>query len=101
MPEAHRIMNNQHSINTHCPCSACPNKQVLQLFTSTHTRGHKYKLQTHLATGARKQFFATRVTADWNNLNESTVTAEKVNTFKSRLEKDWSSKDQFSYTFFY
>lgn len=101
MLETYRIMNNQHSINTHCHCSTCPNKQMLQLSTNTHTRGHKYKLQTHLATGARKQFFATRVTADWNNLNESTVTAENVNTFKSRLEKDWSSKDQFSYTFSY
>ena len=100
--ETYRIITHQHSVNTDCLCSKCPNKHMLELSTNTHTRGHKYKLKTHLATGARKQFITTRVTADWNKLSESTVTAENVNIFKSKLEKDWSTEDlKYSYTFSY
>ena len=101
MLETYRIINKQHSINTQCHCSVCPNKEMLQLSTNTRTRGHTHKLQTHLATGPRKSFFATRVINDWNKLNESTVTAKNINTFKSLLEKDWSNIDQFTYTFSY
>ena len=101
MLETYHIMNKQHSINTHCHCSVCPNKEMLQLSTNTHTRGHKCKLQTELATGARRSFFARRITADWNKLNESTVTAKNINSFKSLLENDWSSIYQFTYTFSY
>ena len=80
----------------------CPSKQLLNLSTNTHTRGHSYKLKTHLATGVRQQFFTTRITADWNSLKEATVTAGNVNTFKSRLGKEWSSEAQlYSYTFSY
>ena len=101
MLETYRIMNNQHHIDIHCHCSVCPTKQMLELSKNTHTRGHKYKLRTYLATGARKSFFATRITEDWNKLKEATVAAENINTFKSRLEKDWSSEDQYAYTFSY
>ena len=75
MLETYRIMNNQHHINIHCHCSVCPTKQMLELSKNTHTRGHKYKLRTYLATGARKSFFATRITEDWNKLKEATVAA--------------------------
>ena len=73
---------------------------MLGLSKNTHTRGHKYKLRTYLATGARKSFFATRITEDWNKL-KATVAAENINMFKSRLEKDWSREDQYAYTFSY
>lgn len=100
--EAYRIISNQHHINGHCHCSQCPTKQLLEISTNTHTRGHKYKLKTQIATGARKNFFSTRVTSDWNKLKEETTTAENVNCFKSRLEKDWSNQDlKYSYTFSY
>ena len=100
--ETYRIMNEQHSMNTNCQCSLCPDKQMLDLSANTHTRGHRFKLKTHLASGARKQFFTTRVTADWNSLEEATVTAENVNHFKSRLEKEWSSQElKYQYTFSY
>ena len=100
--ETYRIMTEQHSINGHCRCSLCPEKQLLELSANTHTRGHKYKLKTQIATGTRKQFFSTRVTSDWNSLQESTISAENVNCFKSRLEKEWSNQDlKYSYTFSY
>ena len=100
--ETYRIMTDHHHINGHCRCSVCPNKQLLQLSANTHTRGHQYKLQTQIATGVRKQFFSTRVTADWNSLTADTVTAENVNRFKSKIEKEWSNQDlKFSYTFSY
>ena len=100
--ETYRIMTNQHSINGNCHCSLCPDKQLLDLSSNTRTRGHQYKLKTQLATGARRQFFSTRVTSDWNNLSEDAVTSENVNRFKSSLEKEWSNHDlKFSYTFSY
>ena len=100
--ETFRIMTNQHHINGHCRCSLCPDKQLLQLSANTYTRGHQYKLKTQIATGARRQFFSTRVTADWNSLTTDTVTAENINSFKSKIEKEWSNQDlKFSYTFSY
>ena len=41
MIETYRIATNQHSINGHCRCSLCPTKQLLDLSTNLHTRGHK------------------------------------------------------------
>ena len=100
--ETYRIMTNQHSINGHCQCSLCPNKELLQLSSNTHTRGHQFKLKTQITTGIRKQFFSTRVTSDWNSLSQDTVTADNVNCFKSRLEKEWSNDElKFNYTFSY
>ena len=100
--EAYRIITSQHTINGNCQCTLCPDKQLLELSTNTNTRGHQYKLKTQIATGIRKNFFSTRVTADWNSLQETTVTAENINCFKSRLGKEWSNHDQlFSYTFSY
>ena len=100
--EAYRIITSQHTINGNCQCTLCPDKQLLELSTNTNTRGHQYKLKTQIATGIRKNFFSTRVTADWNSLQETTVTAENINCFKSRLGKEWSNHDQlFGYTFSY
>ena len=100
--ETYRLMTNQHSISGHCHCSLCPHKQLLQLSTNTHTRGHQLKLVTQKATGVRRQFFSTRATADWNSLTTDAVTAENVSSFKSRIEKEWASNElKFSYTFSY
>ena len=100
--ECYRIMTNQHSIDGQCHCSLCPNKQMLQLSANTHTRGHIYKLKTQIAIGSRRPFFSTRVTNDWNSLSTETVSAENINIFKSRIEKEWASHDmKFCYTFSY
>ena len=101
MLETYRIMTNQHSITGHCNCHLCPTKQLLELSSNTNTRGHQFKLKTQIATGVRKHFFSTRVTSDWNKLNEATVSAENINCFKSRLEKEWSTEEKFNYTFSY
>ena len=99
--ETYRIMTNQHTISGNCHCNLCPTKQLLELSSNTNTRGHRFKLKTQIATGVRKHFFSTRVTADWNNLHEATVSAENVNCFKSRLEKEWPTEEKFTYTFSY
>ena len=99
--ETYRIITNQHSINGHCHCTICPTKQLLELSSNTNTRGHQYKLKTQITTGVRRHFFSTRVTSDWNKLQEATVTSENINIFKSRLEKEWTDEDKFNYTFSY
>ena len=79
------------------PCALTSNYCSSQL---THTRGHQYKLETQIATGTSRQLFSTRVTADWNSLTTDTVTGENINSFKSKIEKEWSNQDlKFSYTF--
>ena len=101
MLETYRIMTNQHSITGHCHCHLCPTKQLLELSSNTNTRGHQFKLKTQIATGVRKHFFSTRVTSDWNKLNEATVSSENINCFKSSLEKEWPAEEKFNYTFSY
>ena len=99
MLETYRIITAKHLINTKCHCSVCPNKEMLQKSHNIQTRGHSEKLRTELAAGARRNFFSTRVTRDWNQLSESTVTAPSVTAFKSGLARDWSSESKYTYNF--
>ena len=44
--------------------------------------------------------FCNRVVNQQNSLSEDTVTASSINSFKSRLNKDWSKKEgKFGYKF--
>jgi len=41
----------------------------------------------------RRHYFSHRVVSVWNSLPDSVVSAESVNSFKSRLDKFWSMHD--------
>ena len=99
MLETYRIISGNHLLNRKCHCSVCPQKQMLQPSLNTQTRGHSLKLQTEIAAGHRKNFFATRVVKDWNSLSESTVTAPNITAFKTGLAKDWREEPKHCYTF--
>ena len=101
--ETFRIMNQQHELNLHCRCSKCPNKEMLQMSHNTHTRGHSKKLLVQESTGRRSNFFSSRVITDWNNLEETTVSATTVEQFKRLLQEDWAreSSKMFDYRFSY
>ena len=86
--ESYRILTDQHLVNRHCQCSQCPNKSMLAPALNPITRGHSKKIQFQAATGARQNFFETRVSHLWNNLSEQTVSSKNVNTFKNNLNKD-------------
>jgi hypothetical protein len=59
----------------------------LNLSHVSNTRGDIYKLQsTHLHYNLRKHFFSNRTVVIWNSLPNTVVSAESINTFKSRLE---------------
>ena len=41
----------------------------------------------------RRHYFSHRIVSIWNSLPDSVVSAESVNSFKSRLDKFWSMHD--------
>jgi len=41
----------------------------------------------------RRHYFTHRIVSVWNSLPDSIVSAETVNSFKSRLDKFWSMHD--------
>jgi len=58
------------------------------------TRGNRYKLiQHHCHYDLRKFNFTNRVIPIWYSLSDHVVSAEKVNTFKNRLDRFWSNQD--------
>ena len=58
-----------------------------------NTRSHCYKLETKRSRlELRRNFFSQRVVVPWNKLPESVVTAESVNAFKNRLDKEWGNQ---------
>ena len=97
--EVYRILSGNHLLNKSCRCEVCPTKEMLQRSVNTTTRGHSLKLETQLATGHRRSFFAARVVKDWNALSESTVSAKTISGFKAGLTKDWSDVSKFVYNF--
>ena len=60
----------------------------------SRARGHDfniYKLGCRL--DVRKYSFRLRVTSQWNNLPDSVVNAESMNSFKNRLDKFWNDSE--------
>ena len=58
----------------------------------SRARGHIYNVAKPALTknlDVRKFSFKMRVIEQWNNLPESVVTANTINTFKNRLDKLW------------
>ena len=64
-----------------------------QLATGSHNlHGHSLKLfLPRCSTTVRKTFFSTRVVSHWNALPHHVINAPTVNTFKNRLDKQWSN----------
>ena len=60
----------------------------------SRARGHDfniYKLGCRL--DVRKYSFRLRVTSQWNNLPDSVVNADSMNSFKNRLDKFWNDSE--------
>ena len=86
--EAYRIISGQHEVDTNCYCSLCPTKAMLSTPNcTTTTRGNSKKLQIHNATKARQHFFDNRIAKFWNDLPESAVCSENVESFKNQIDK--------------
>jgi len=61
---------------------------VMDIYDLTTTRGNDFKLnKIRDKYNLRKYFFTNRVVNVWNSLPNYVITAESVNSFKSRLDK--------------
>ncbi|BHF80349.1 hypothetical protein SprV_0702347400 [Sparganum proliferum] len=59
-----------------------------QLATISNLRGHPFKLRVpQCRLNVRKYFFSNRVVEPWNNLPETIVMSQSVETFKCRLDR--------------
>ena len=57
------------------------------------TRGHKDKLLVcHNKLEVRKNVFIQRIVQEWNSFSEGTVAANKLNIFKTRLDKQCQAR---------
>ena len=62
--------------------------------TREGSRGHTLKLFLERArTNVRKESFSLRVTRLWNDLPKVVVTVPSVNSFKTRLDRHWSTEE--------
>ena len=60
--------------------------------TTTHTRGHMFKLfKSFSRIDTRRYFFTRRVVEPWNNLPYEVVCAESEDTFKKLIDSNSSS----------
>ena len=87
-------------LDTDTHCLKCKhNTNMLQPSLAATYRGNSRKYQVKHHTGVRDRFFTTRVIPAWNQLQEDTVNAVSVNSFKSQLSKDPNLPDQYAYKF--
>ncbi|KAK3882038.1 hypothetical protein Pcinc_013562 [Petrolisthes cinctipes] len=83
------------------PCSEC-GRMIIQPALNVNDRGHDFKLQIQHEPGPRDNFFKRRATKNWNRLTQDTVSANCVNIFKNRLNKEWKNKpERYHYRFSY
>ena len=68
------------------------NKMFMQPSQTVTTRDHTSKLRVQEATGIKRNFFASRVTKDWNSLSEKTVSSKNIDIFKSLISKTRAKK---------
>ena len=74
---------------------------ALKVNTDQRTRGHKFKLLKDFHKfSATKNSFSARSVDKWNNLPQTCVNSENVNSFKNNLNAAWKTKDnKFYYKF--
>ena len=92
MIDVQKFLSGKYDIN----CSV-----ELQLYScrgsasSVETRGNSYKLVPDRSKyELRRHYFSHRVVSVWNILPDTVVCAKSVNSFKSRLDKFWSTHDE-------
>ena len=77
MRETYKLLNNAYKVNP----------DIYFKLKHDNLRGHSKKVHKQRArTEIRRQFFTNRVVDAWNDLDEHTVNAKTVATFKTRLE---------------
>ena len=71
-------------------------KPILKKMEDRGTRGHCYKLyKTRFKSNVKRNCFSNRIVDSWNKLPNDIVTSPTVNTFKSRLNKQWKVASKF------
>ena len=99
--QAFKTLKKIDKLNYTRECSFCGGA-MFQPTLSTTTRGHDLKLQVQHQQGLKKNFFSARVTDAWNKLSPETVNATSVESFKTRLAKEWGSRlDLYQFIFSY
>ena len=99
--EAFKILKGLDHVACDRECETCGNSLFKHSIYKS-TRGHSMKLHAQHQPGIREHFFAARVTSTWNKLSQNTVDSLTVNSFKSRLEKEWiNHTDKYEYNFSY
>ena len=77
MRETYKLLNNNYKVNP----------DIFFKLKQDNLRGHSMKVhKQRTRTEIRRQFFTNRVVDAWNDLDENIVNAQKVATFKTRLE---------------
>ena len=65
-------------------------KNMFFQFSTTATRGHRYKIYKQRATKLPNiQSFSNRIVKEWNNLSAEVVDSKTTNEFKTRLDDLW------------
>ena len=76
--------------------SAVDFSKFFTLDLQSRTHGHSWKLKkSRFNTDLRQHFFSDRAISWWNTLDEDTVTACSVNSFKAKLQKLKDHSDEF------
>ena len=92
MIEIYKIATAKRDI--HC----CPKLNLRSSVVSDiETRGNIKLIPVRCKYVLRKKFLTNRAVCIWNSLSNNVVSAESVNSFKSRLDRFWSLHD-FVYT---
>ena len=82
MIETFKILNGKYDEN------AAP---TLHLSHNTRTRGNMQKLEIQKSkSNVRKNFFTVRVGKYWNSLPNSVINCDKVDNFKTNLDRFWN-----------
>ena len=64
---------------------------LLQVQEDSKTRGHKYRsFERQSNLNMRKFSFTDRIVDQWNNLPDSVVKAQTVQSFESRVDRLWN-----------
>jgi len=83
MIETYKYLHQKYSVDA---------TKLIHRVTSDRTRGHTMKItQEKCKTRLRMNFFSQRIMSTWNSLNEETVTAQTINSFKNKLDKEWNN----------
>jgi len=76
--------------------SGIPMESMFELSTTKRLRGHELKLTKHRSKlEVRRHFFTERLVNRWNSLDNNTVNASTVNSFKNGLQRLKQSRISF------